>query len=197
MMNKQNPGDPTILAFAGSTRKDSYNKKLARLAAHLSSHADTSISCIELNDFPLPLYDGDLEQNEDYPENAKKLKQIMQAHQGFLIASPEYNGSLSGVLKNTIDWVSRSEQGGTDFSAFQDKIAAIVSASPGKLGGLRGLAHLRIILSGIGTLVLPKQLAIPFASKAFDEDGQLVDENSMRQYQDVVATLIESCHRLH
>lgn len=124
-----------ILAFAGSARKDSYNKKLAAFAANTIKAADCAVTILDLHEFPLPLYDGDVEANSDYPQNAAKIKRMMKEHDGWLIASPEYNSSISGVLKNTIDWVSRSGNGEGDLSAFKGKISALVSASPGKLGG--------------------------------------------------------------
>ena len=152
---------PKILAFAGSTRSGSFNKKLIRLAADDARAAGAEVTLIDLRDFPMPLFDGDLEEKEGLPENAKKLKSLMRANDGFLISSPEYNSSVSGVLKNAIDWASREE---TDdeppLVCFRGKVAALLSASPGGLGGLRGLVILRSILGNIGVIVLPDQLAV-------------------------------------
>ncbi len=166
---------PKILAFAGSTRTDSYNKKLIRVAAEGAKKAGAEVALIDLRDYPLPLYDGDLEVKEGLPENAKKLKQLFIAHGGFLIASPEYNSSISGVLKNTIDWVSRPLPEEKDLACFEKKVAGIMSASPGGLGGLRGLVTLRSILGNIRVLVIPNQLAVSRAHEAFQPDGAFKD----------------------
>ena len=160
-----------ILAFAGSLRKDSVNKKLVQDAAKGAEEAGAKVTYVDLKEYPLPIYDQDIEQElGGLPENAVKLKELMWEHDGLLIASPEYNSSITPVMKNTIDWISRSA--GSDeapLSCFQGKTAAIMSASPGVLGGLRGLVHLRAILSNIGVLVLPQQQAIPKASGTLDE----------------------------
>ena len=139
-----------ILAFAGSTRKESFNKKLVRIAALGATEAGAEISIVDLRDFPLPLFDEDLEAAEGQPENAKKFKKLMIEHDGFLLSSPEYNSSISGVLKNTIDWVSRPVEGEPSLIAFSGKVVSLMSASPGALGGLRGLVHIRSILGSLG-----------------------------------------------
>jgi len=172
---------PKILAFAGSTRKESFNKKLVAVAVSGARAAGAQTTLIDLRDYPLPLFDQDLEQEHGLPENAVKLKELMVAHDGLLISSPEYNSSISGVLKNAIDWVSR--KGDPDepgLAAFQGKVAAIMGASPGGLGGMRGLVHLRSILGNIGVLVIPSQKAISKAFSAFAEDGSLVESRQQR-----------------
>ncbi|MGI9435996.1 MAG: NADPH-dependent FMN reductase [Geminicoccaceae bacterium] len=166
---------PKILAFAGSTRLASFNKRLVRVAAEGASAAGADVTVIDLRDYPLPLYDGDLEANDGLPDNAKRLKALFLEHQGLLISSPEYNGGMSAVLKNTIDWVSRSEPGEGGLAAYKDKVAGLVATSPGRLGGLRGLAHLRQILCNVGVLVLSQQHAVGGAGQAFDETGEMVD----------------------
>ncbi|HKQ49446.1 MAG TPA: NAD(P)H-dependent oxidoreductase [Phycisphaerae bacterium] len=166
---------PRILAFAGSTRKDSFNKKLVKIAAEAARSAGAEVTVIDLRDLPLPLYDGDLEAAEGLPANAKKLKDMFLAHQGLLISSPEYNSSISGVLKNAIDWVSRPAPGEGSLACFEGKVAALMSASPGALGGLRGLVHLRAILGNIKVLVIPEQVAVSKAIDAFNSDGSLKD----------------------
>ena len=166
---------PRILAFAGSTRKESFNKKLVKIAAGAAQSAGAEITTIDLRDLPLPLYDGDLEADEGLPGNAKKLKELFLAHQGLLISSPEYNSSISGVLKNAIDWVSRPLPGEGSLACFEGKVAALMSASPGALGGLRGLVHLRAILGNIKVLVIPEQVAVSKATDAFNADGSLKD----------------------
>lgn len=166
---------PKILAFAGSTREASYNKKMVKIAAEGAKAAGADVTYLDLRDLPMPIYDEDLEAKAGIPENARKFKDLLMAHQGLLIASPEYNSSITAVLKNSIDWASRPLPGEPMLACFIDKVAAIMSASPGGLGGLRGLVHVRSILSNINVLVLPDQKAISSAFQAFDEDGKLKD----------------------
>jgi NAD(P)H-dependent FMN reductase len=165
-----------ILAFAGSTREASYNKRLVRIAADGARAAGAEVTIVDLRDYPMPLYDADLEAAEGMPENARRFKQLMSEHDGFLIAAPEYNSSITAVLKNTIDWASRRETDEPRLVAFAGKAAALMSASPGALGGLRGLVHVRAILGNLGVLVLPQQRGIPRALQAFADDGKLSDE---------------------
>ena len=152
---------PKILAFAGSTRKESFNKKLIKIAAEAARAAGAEVTLIDLKDFSMPLYDGDLEAEQGIPENGKKLKALMMAHDGFLISAPEYNSSISGVLKNTIDWASRPAPGETPLVCFAGKVVALMSASPGALGGLRGLVTVRSLLSNIRVIVLPDPSSCP------------------------------------
>jgi chromate reductase, NAD(P)H dehydrogenase (quinone) len=166
---------PRILALAGSTRTGSLNKRLVQIAATAARAAGVEVTYLDLRDLPLPLYDEDLETKEGLPANARKLKDLLLAHQGLLISSPEYNSSISAVLKNAIDWASRPVAGEAPLACFADKVAAIMSASPGALGGLRGLVHLRAILGNIRVLVLPDQVAVPKAHEAFNPDGMLKD----------------------
>ena len=187
---------PRILAFAGSTRKDSFNKKLVRIAAQGAEVAGATVTLIDLKDFRLPLFDQDLEAAEGPPEAATKLKRLMAKHDGFLIASPEYNSSLSPVLKNAIDWVSRAGPGETPLAAFKGKVVALMSASPGGLGGLRGLVHLRSILGNIGVIVLPDQIAVPTAHEAFGPDGALTDSKRQSAVQGLGRTLTEFVAKL-
>ncbi len=183
---------PKILAFAGSTRTGSYNKTLVKLAAESARHAGAAVTLLDLRDLPLPLFDEDFETANGLPENAKKLKALLREHDGFLIASPEYNSSITGVLKNAIDWASRAE---TDeeppLVCFRGKTAALVSASPGALGGLRGLVHLRAILGNIGVTVLPDSISISAAHEAFDESGKLKDERKTKQLAKIAGGLAE------
>jgi chromate reductase, NAD(P)H dehydrogenase (quinone) len=166
---------PRILAFAGSLRQASYNKKLIRIAADAAREAGVEVTLIDLRDFPMPLYDGDLEAEDGIPPDARRFKQLMIEHDGFLISAPEYNSSITGVLKNAIDWASRPEPGQPELAAFRGKVASLMSASPGRLGGLRGLVTVRSILGNIGVLVMPDQVAVPRAFEAFDEEGKLID----------------------
>ena len=184
---------PKILAFAGSTRTDSFNKKLVKIAATGAMDGGADVTVIDLRDFAMPLYDGDLEQQQDLPSNAKKLKDLMLSHQGFLISAPEYNSSISGVLKNTIDWVSRPSAGEESLACFKGKVAGIMSASPGGLGGLRGLVHVRAILENISVLVIPDQIAVGKAHEVFNADGTLKDkkqEDQVKRIGSSVAKLL-------
>lgn len=162
-----------VLVFSGRTRTESVNKKLAQEAATVARELGARVSVIDLKDYPIPFYDGDLEANEGMPENAKKLRNLMINSQAIIIVSPEYNGTLSAVLKNTIDWASRSEEGGSSRAAFAGKKFAIMSASPGKGGGARGLTHLRTIIENIGGKVVGKQVALPnaYEPKAFENSS--------------------------
>lgn len=174
---------PKILAFAGSTRIESYNKKLVKIAAAGAQAAGAEVTYIDLRDLPLPLYDEDLEAQEGLPANARTFKDLLISHQGLLIASPEYNSSLTAVLKNAIDWASRPAPNEAPLAAFAGKVATIMSASPGALGGLRGLVHLRSILGNIKVLVLPDQIAVSKAYEAFNPDGTLVDPKQQESIQ--------------
>ncbi|WP_193198020.1 NADPH-dependent FMN reductase [Nostoc sp. MG11] len=184
---------PKILAFAGSTRTDSYNKKLVKIAADGAKAVGAEVTYLDLRDLPLPLFDEDLEAQEGLPANARTFKDLLISDQGLLIASPEYNSSLTGVLKNAIDWASRPSPNEPPLAAFVDKVAAIMSASPGGLGGLRGLVHLRAILGNIKVLVLPDQVAVPKAYEAFNADGTLKDskqQESIEKLGESVANIL-------
>ena len=189
-MPAMNP--PTILAFAGSTRTASYNKLLVHCAGEAARTAGAEVTVVDLRDLNLPLFDEDWEKANGLPEGAKKLKSLLQASDGLLIASPEYNSSISAVLKNAIDWATRTE---TDdepsLIAFRGKAAALISASPGALGGIRGLVHLRSILGNIGVLVLPDQISIPNAYEAFDAAGKLKDDRKAKQLTAIAQSLVQ------
>ncbi|MDZ8188041.1 MAG: NAD(P)H-dependent oxidoreductase [Nostoc sp. ChiSLP02] len=190
---------PKILAFAGSTRIDSYNKKLVKIAAAGAKAAGAEVTYLDLRDLPLPLFDEDLEAQEGLPANARTLKDLMISHQGFLIASPEYNSSLTAVLKNAIDWASRPSpnEAPLALTAFAGKVATIMSASPGGLGGLRGLVHLRSILGNIKVLVLPDQIAISKAYEAFNPDGTLKDPKQQESIEQLGAGLTKILLKLN
>jgi NAD(P)H-dependent FMN reductase len=184
------PAAPRILVFAGSLRRDSFNKRLARLAADAVRAAGGEATLVDLADLPMPLYDGDIETAQGVTENGKRFKRLMMEHQGLFIASPEYNSSISGVLKNTFDWASRQEKGETALQCFDGKVAALCSASTGALGGLRGLATVRSILGNIRVLVLPEQLAVPKANEAFAEDGKLKDAKQQATLEAIAKRLV-------
>jgi NAD(P)H-dependent FMN reductase len=186
-----------ILAFAGSTRRDSFNKKLACLASSAIRAAGGESTFVDLRDLPMPVFDQDLEASEGLPENAKTFKELLLAHDGLLIASPEYNSSITAVLKNAIDWASRpaspKEPG---LACFTGKVAALMSASPGALGGLRGLVHLRSILGNIQVVVLPDQLAIIRAHEAFLADGTLKDAAQQATLERIAGKLVSTVVKL-
>ncbi|HMN40756.1 MAG TPA: NAD(P)H-dependent oxidoreductase [Phycisphaerales bacterium] len=186
-----------ILALAGSLRKDSFNKKLIRLAVVAARDTGAEVTLVDLADLRMPVYDGDLEASDGVPEAARKLRGIMLEHRGLLIASPELNSSVSGAFKNVIDWVSRPDQGVASTAAFQGKVAGIMSASTGALGGLRGLVHLRSILGNVGVLVLPEQATVSKAGEAFDEAGALKDAKQAEGVKKVVGRVVEVAGRLH
>ncbi|TXI38165.1 MAG: NADPH-dependent oxidoreductase [Nitrosomonas sp.] len=167
---------PKILAFAGSLRADSFNKKLVKIAIKGAEEAGAKVTYIDLKDYPLPVYDQDIENNQGIPENALKLKKLMLEHDGFLIACPEYNSSLSAAFKNAIDWISRPASSDEVYlCAFIDKAVTLMSTSSGGLGGSRGLVHVRAMFGNMYSIVLPEQKSIPNASSAFDESGNLKD----------------------
>src|SRR3954452_12175189 len=180
---------PRILAFAGSLRRESYNKKLVHLAARAAREAGAEVTLIDLKDFPLPLFDQDLEAEQGMPENGAKLKRLFIEHDGLLVASPEYNSSITAALKNAIDWASRPAPGEPPLVAFRGKVAALMSASPGALGGLRGLSHLRSILGNLGVIVLPDQIAVARAHEAFGPDGSLADRKQQAGIEELGKTL--------
>jgi len=182
-------GTPRILAFAGSTRAASFNKQLVRLAAQGAREAGAAVTLIDLKDFPLPLFDEDLEAAAGAPEPARRLKQLMVEHDGFLIAAPEYNSSMTAVLKNAIDWVSRPVPQEPPLVAFMGKGVVLMSASPGALGGLRGLVPVRAMLGNLGALILPEQIAVPRAFEAFHADGTLKDPQQQAAIERLGKTL--------
>ncbi len=159
-----------VLVFAGSTRKDSYNKQLASIAAEVATSLGGKVTLIDLKDYPMPLYDADLEK-EGMPKNAKHFRDLMIESDLIAIAAPEYNHSIPAVLKNAIDWASRDEKGGGSKLAFKGKYFALMSASPGKGGGARGLVHLRAVLEDLGGRVIEKETIVPNAYGAFTSDN--------------------------
>jgi len=187
-----------IVAFAGSTRSGSFNKKLVNLAAEAARAAGAEVTCVDLRDLALPVYDGDFEEANGLPENAKRFKSLLRESDGFLIASPEYNSSITAVLKNAIDWASRPESDDEPpLVAFRGKAAALFSASPGALGGIRALVHVRAILGNIGVFLLPDQVSIPVAHEAFDENGRLKDARKAGQVEKLAKGLVEFVVKLN
>jgi len=185
---------PKILAFAGSLRSASFNKKLVQVAAAGARAAGADVTYVDLRDLPMPIYDEDLETQDGLPTNARKFKDLLLAHQGLLIAAPEYNSSITAVLKNAIDWASRPAPGEAPLGCFDKKVCALMAASPGALGGLRGLVTVRSILGNIKVLVLPDQVAVLKAHEAFNPDGTMKDANqqaSLEQLGNSVATMLK------
>lgn len=169
------PQSPKILALAGSARPGSFNRALLRIAVEGARAAGAEVTEIDLRDYPLAVYDAEIEAARGLPANVRALKRLFFAHDGLLIASPEYNSSFTPLMKNTIDWVSRPAPGEKACAAFAGKSAVLMAASPGALGGLRGLAHLRQVLGNIGVIVLPEQRAISSANTALTPEGKLAD----------------------
>lgn len=188
---------PRILAFGGSLRRESYNQKLAAVAAAGAREAGADVTLVSLRDYPMPVFDEDLEAESGMPESAKTLKALFAEHDGLIIASPEYNSSVTAALKNAIDWVSRtSTEDEPSLSALSGKSAIILSASPGGLGGIRGLVHLRSILGNIGITMLPDQMAIPKAYEAFAGDGSLSDAKQQGRVKALGAGLAQHLQKL-
>lgn len=187
---------PKVLAFAGSARADSLNKRLLRVAADAAAAAGAEVTVIDLDDYPMPVYHGDLEAREGVPGNARTLREMFLAHHALLIASPENNASVSALLKNTLDWISRPVDGQNGLVPYQRKVAALCAASPGRLGGARGLAHLRAILERVGVLVLPEQFTLPRAQEAFTPDGALADPRHLASVRGVAGRLVDVSARL-
>ena len=188
--------NPKILVFAGSAREGSLNKKLARLAAKAVNENGGEATLIDLGDYPLPIYDGDLEEKEGMPPAAKRLRGLFVSHPAFLIVSPENNGSMSSLLKNTIDWLSRDTEGRSGLEPYQGKVAALMAASPGAFGGVIGLTHLRMSLSRLLVHVIPDQFPLPKADQAFAEDGSLTQAWAQKSVQTVAKKLIETTTRM-
>jgi chromate reductase, NAD(P)H dehydrogenase (quinone) len=184
---------PKVLVLAGSIRAGSFNARLAAIAAKEIARAEAEVTRISLLDFPLPLYDGDHEARSGAPENAVKLKRMFCAHQGVFIASPEYNASLTPLLKNAIDWISRvRENKEPALAAYRNRVFALGAASNGTYGGMRSIMALRHVLElGCGALVIPEQIAVREASHAFNENDELKDERSATLLRTLARRLVE------
>lgn len=187
---------PKILVFAGSAREASLNKKLARAASKAIDDNGGEAMFIDLRDYPMPIYEGDLEAREGMPKNARRLRELFVSHPGFLIVSPENNGTIPSLLKNTIDWLSRDVDGRSGLEPYRGKVIALMSASPGAFGGVVCLTHLRFSLSKLLAHVIPDQFPLPKADQAFAEDGTLLQAWQQKSVQTVVRQLIETTSRL-
>ena len=187
---------PRILAFAGSARKDSLNKKLLAAAVEGARAAGAEVTLADLREWPMPLYDGDLEAASGLPETVRRFKALLKEHDGLLLASPEYNSSITPLLKNTLDWCSRAEPGEKTLACFDGKVAALVAASPGALGGVRSLSIARLLLSTLRVLVIPEQVSLPQAHQAFDSAGRLTDDKRRAAVEAVGARLAAVAARM-
>ncbi|PCJ55705.1 MAG: NADPH-dependent FMN reductase [Planctomycetota bacterium] len=185
-----------ILMFSGSARRDSINQRLVEVAAKKAKELGAEVDVINLADFDMPLFNQDLEA-DSFPESARALREKMIAADGLLLACPEYNGSITPLLKNTIDWTSRPQENVAEgLVAYHGQVAALIAASPGGLGGMRGLVHVRAILSGIGVTVIPEDLALGSAYQAFDENGGLADDRMDQRLDKVVKGLMRTAKAL-
>jgi NAD(P)H-dependent FMN reductase len=179
------PNPPRILAFSGSARRESLNRKLLAVAVEATRAAGAEVTVFDFRETPLPLYDGDLEAAEGMPANAQKLVDLILQHAGLLIASPEYNSQNTPLLKNAIDWCTRAEE-----NPLKGKVAGIVSASPGMFGGIRSQTLLRQLLTHLGCHVVPVTCVLPHADEAFDETGALKEERSRKSVNGLTKELV-------
>ena len=182
---------PRILAFAGSARRDSLNRKFLAVAVAAARAAGAEVTLVDLNEYELPLYHGDLEDASGMPANATKLIALIAKHDGLLIASPEYNGAFTPLLKNTIDWCTRS-----DDDVFGGKVVAVISASPGPFGGVRSLVMAQQLLLKLGCHIVAGQTALPNAGKAFDEAGKLTDVRAEKSVTALMSSLVATAKKL-
>jgi NAD(P)H-dependent FMN reductase len=179
-----------ILAFSGSARLESLNRKFLSFAVQAVMEAGCEVTLADLNEYVLPLYHADLEDAGGLPENAVRLIDLITSHQGLLIASPEYNSMITPLLKNTIDWCTR-----VDDNPFEGKVAAVISASPGPLGGVRSLQMAQQLLLKIGCLVVPGQVYLTHASAAFDAEGRLTDARARKSAKALMEKLAKAASR--
>jgi NAD(P)H-dependent FMN reductase len=183
---------PKILAFAGSLREHSYNKRVLQTAAEGAKNAGAKVTYIDLRDYAMPIYDADIHEKEGFPENAEKLQKILLEHDGLLISSPEYNASLPAALKNAIDWASRANGEIKLGQCFKGKAAAIMTASPGSFGGIRCLGHLRDVLTILLVSTLPTEIAVSKVHEMFDGNGtEMKDEKMKKILENLGAALVD------
>ena len=185
-----------VLAFAGSLRQGSLNKKLVKQAAKGAEAAGAQVTYIDLRDFNIPVYDGDLEDKIVQPEGGFRLKKLFDEHDGFLLSTPEYNSSIPGALKNVIDWLSRQVEGERVYQQFEGKVCVLMSASPGAFGAVRSATTTRAILSHIQTIVIPLSVNLPHADQAFSEDDTLKDPKMQARVEKLGRQLVETIAKL-
>jgi NAD(P)H-dependent FMN reductase len=182
---------PRILAFAASARRESLNRKFLAFAVEAARQAGGEVTLLDLNDYALPLYDGDVEDAQGLPANAVRLIGLITEHHGLLVASPEYNSMITPLLKNTVDWCTRDEA-----NPFEGKVAAVISASPGPYGGVRSLQLAQQLLLKLGCHVVPGQCVLPDAEKAFDAQGRLTNPRALESAKALAAKLVLTATRL-
>ncbi|MES2205913.1 MAG: NADPH-dependent FMN reductase [Pseudomonadota bacterium] len=178
----------SLLVLSGSIRQRSFHTQLAHVAASILKTQGIPYTLLNLADYPLPLYDGDIE-SQGLPTVVHTLRQQFSNHSGFIIANPEYNGSITPLLKNVLDWVSRKDEASKHYEPYANKTALLLSTSPGSLAGQRALRHTREILSSLGTLVLPQHVAVPNAFQAFSPEGELIDEKQFQLLKNQIQAL--------
>jgi chromate reductase len=189
---------PKILAFAGSLREHALSKRVLKIAIRGAEKAGAEVTYVDLRDYPMPIYNLDEHERDGFHEKALAFQGLLVQHDGFLIASPEYNGSLPGALKNAIDWASRPSDKYPRSAVFSGKFAAMMSSSPGSLGGVRSLSHLRGVLTSISVNVLPQEIAVPFAEEKFvGNEEEMIDETMKARLEELGALLAEMLKKTH
>jgi chromate reductase len=188
---------PKILVIPGSLRTGSHNARLAATTVREFAQAGVEVNLLSLIDYPLPIYDGDLQAKSGVPKQAVNLKRMMAAHHGVLLVTPEYNSSVPPLVKNMIDWVSRvQDQHEARGEVFRTRPFAIAAASEGRMGGARALAALRLILSSLQAMVIPRQLALSFADQAYDDVDRLKNPSDSEALKALVRQLIDVSQRM-
>lgn len=185
-----------ILALAGSLREYALSKRVLKMAIRGAERAGAEVTYVDLRDYPMPIYNLDDHEKNGFDEHALRLQGLFTQHDGFLISSPEYNGSLPAALKNAIDWVSRPSDKYPRSGVFAGKFAAMMASSPGSLGGVRSLAHLRGVLTSISVNVLPQEIAVPFAEEKFvGNDEEMIDEPMKARLEELGQLLVQMLNK--
>lgn len=187
---------PKLLAFAGSLRAGSYNRRIVAVAAEGARAAGAEVTMIDFRQLPMPIYDGDFEAEHGLPDAAREFKRLLKEHHGVLVATPEYNSQFPALLKNSLDWASRRENDEKPLAVFNGKIAGVMSASPGAMAGLRGQALLRSQLAYFGMVVVPDRVGVGKAHEAFDDQGALKDPAQQRALEELGAKTVRFVQRL-
>lgn len=188
---------PKILAFSGSSRKGSHNTRLLVTASGAVKAAGADVTSVDLRALALPIYDADMESDHGMPQSVQLLRKQMLAHDGFLIASPEHNGSVTALLKNALDWCSRPHGGVDGLAAYRGKTVALVAASVSPFGGVRGLIALRSIMAKMGAIVLPEDIALPFAQDAYDDSNALKNAGTQQALKSLAGSFVQLTYALH
>ena len=189
---------PRILAFAGSLREHSFNKRVLKTAIKGAENAGAEVKFVDLRDYPMPIYDQDEHERNGFPEKALEFQQLLSEYDGLMIASPEYNASLPGGLKNAIDWASRKSPKFNLGEVFKGKVAAIMTASPGSFGGIRCLGHLHDVLTILLVNTLPTQIAVTFVGDKFDGNSEeMTDEKTKKILEELGESLADMLRKTH